>query len=83
MLIRGDKLTEKQRSIVLSVFGYRWTAENESRAKEWTKDYGTQPEHLIMQTDQDWLKGHAFHFIKDGSRLMFNRHFCEPHYTAD
>jgi phospholipase C len=46
----------------------------------WTRDqwhtYHTT-HGAIDGTDQQWLEAHAFHFLKDGSRLMERRH-AEP-----
>lgn len=33
--------------------------------------------------DAEWLASHAFHFVKDGSRLMLNRMFAEPVFMAE
>lgn len=74
MLIKGQNLTSRQKSIVLNAFIYRNTIENHSRPD------GIRQEPV---TDEQWIQEHAFHFIKDGSRLMANIHFCEPHYMAD
>lgn len=30
------------------------------------------------KSDSEWLAKHAFHFLKDGSRLAFNRHYAVP-----
>jgi hypothetical protein len=30
------------------------------------------------KTDAAWLSKHAFHFVKDGSRLSRNRRYAEP-----
>lgn len=51
----------------------------------------TQPEwhayHVahggVSVTDAQWVDAHAFHFTKDGRRLMANRHFAEMSYAAD
>lgn len=37
--------------------------------------------HTALITDDQWLLEHAFHFVKDGSRLMANNH-AEPAYMA-
>jgi hypothetical protein len=41
--------------------------------------------HLDMttKTDDEWLNTHAFHFVKDGSRLMRNRRYAEPAFMAE
>jgi hypothetical protein len=33
--------------------------------------------HKPLQTDEEWLKDSSFHFVKDGSRLISNRKYCE------
>ena len=81
MLIKGKNLTDKQRKEVLNTFGYRWTVENKSRSSFWHGIHGKPT--MELQSDEDWLAEHAFHFVKDGSRLCFNRHHAEPHYLAD
>ena len=68
MLIRGVDLTERQRQQVLAAFIYRHT--------------GIGPDKHYPD-ERAWLVDHAFHFVKDGSRLAANRRFAEPHYMAD
>jgi hypothetical protein len=38
--------------------------------------------HVRVQTDEAWLADHAFHFTKDGRRLMIRRH-AEPVWKAN
>ncbi len=38
--------------------------------------------HVPAVTDAEWLTAHAFHFVKDGSRLMERRH-AEPAFMAN
>jgi len=35
------------------------------------------------RTDDEWVNAHAFHFVKDGSRLALNRRWAEPEYLAE
>jgi hypothetical protein len=80
MLIKGYRLNDRQRRDVLNVFGYRWTVENMPRAKLWTgKPWPT----VTPVTDEQWLRDHAFHFVKSGTRLKAGRHYAEPAYMAD
>ena len=83
MLIKGKNLNKRQREEVLNAFGYRWTLENETRARKWHKGFNnaTLPT-MPLQTDEQWLNEHAFHFVRDGSRMMLNRHTAEPHWMA-
>ncbi len=96
MLIRGDHLSFDQRQQVLAAFVHRWTIENarqsyggqcpgcvqqhqcggsmEVNGKPW-HEY-----HVPLTTDSEWLKRYAFHFTKDGKRLMANHHHAEPVY---
>lgn len=39
--------------------------------------------HGKLTTDREWLAAHAFHFVKDGSRLHGRRHHAEPVYLAE
>ena len=81
MLIKGENLNREQRKAVFNAFIYRWTVEMIPRDKE---IYGsTSRPTLPRQTDNEWLQEHAFHFVKDGSRLMANRHHAEPAFLAD
>lgn len=82
MLIRGNELNEAQRRLVLAAFGYRWTTDNKERATRWLGRAGGVP-RIPLVTDDQWLKDHAFHFVKDGSRMMATRHHAEPAYMAD
>lgn len=65
-LIRGDRLLPEARAEVLAAFGYRWTVENESRAREWSGPYPpeTRP---AMRSDAEWLREHSFYVNRDGS----------------
>jgi hypothetical protein len=82
MLIRGDRLTPRQRRLALAAFTYRWTHENPHRQRVWSAVKAGQPT-IPLQTDDQWLREHAFHFVKDGSRLSDQHRFCVPHYLAD
>jgi hypothetical protein len=78
MLIRGKDLTTRQKAQVKAAFLYRWTVENDRREAVWSKlGKPTMP----LQTDEEWINDHAFHFIKDGSRLS-RRSYAEPAYLA-
>jgi hypothetical protein len=83
MLVRGDQLSESARRQVLAVFGYRWTIENESRARAWRRDVSLDPPRIPLIPDEQWLREHAFHVVKDGSRLMRNRPHAEPACLAE
>lgn len=39
--------------------------------------------HAPLTSDDEWIRKHAFYFIRDGSRLSARQHFCEPHYLAE
>jgi hypothetical protein len=80
MLIRGDRLNDRQRALVLSAFVHRWTIEN--RRGDFYRRFPKLKPTCAPVSDRDWIDSHAFHFVKDGSRLMFNRHHAEPHYLA-
>lgn len=81
MLIKGLNLNSEQRRQVLSAFIYRWTTDNPHRDFAWQNVQG-QPQ-IDPISDEQWLADHAFHFVKDGSRLMVNRHYVEPAFMAD
>jgi hypothetical protein len=84
MLVRGDELSESARREVLAAYGCRWTRENHGRAIEWRRRSGVVcPHGKPRQTDAEWLREHAFHVVKDGSRLMANRRHAEPSCLAD
>jgi hypothetical protein len=79
-LIKGSNLTDKQRAIVLSAYIYRWTTGNSRRAEVYAKIGSPK---IPLQSDETWLAEHAFHFVKDGSRLNANHHYAEPAFLAD
>lgn len=83
MLIKGSKLNTAQRQIVLAAFPYRWTVENLQRAKAFLAAGKLKGPTIEPETDQAWLDSHAFHFVKDGSRMVASRNFAEPAYLAD
>lgn len=68
MLIRGNRLTARQREQVLAAYVHRDHAIGDG------KEY---------RDDADWVNRHAFYFLKDGSRLALNRHHCEPDFMGD
>ncbi len=49
--------------------------------KVWTREEW-HAYHVPLTTDNEWLKRHAFHFTKDGSRLSEKHHHAEPAYLA-
>lgn len=81
-LIKGSDLNAAQRAEVLRAFVYRWTVENGHRANVWGRS-GLTPPAMPLQSDDEWLAEHAFHFLNDGSRLAGNIRFAEPSYLAD
>lgn len=96
-LIKGENLTATQRSQVLNAFIYRWTTENPQRTQVYKCDKcdirqpyvnvqsanGHDHPTMPLQSDDDWLKGHAFYFVADGSRLSARYSHAEPAYMAD
>jgi hypothetical protein len=38
--------------------------------------------HAPLTTDAEWIAAHAFHFTRDGTRLMQNQRHAEPAYLA-
>ena len=99
MLIRGDRLTDRQRAEVLRVFVHRWTVENtrqtyggkcpacvqNRRIVERDQALGVSwhARHAPLTTDQEWLAAHAFHFLKDGSRLSGRTRYAVPAFLVD
>lgn len=75
MLVNGNSLNFWQKQIVLAQYGYRWTSGNVNRTRFWAGIAGAPTIPLV--SDSEWLAKHAFHFIKDGSRLARNRHYAE------
>lgn len=80
-LIPGKDLTPRQRQIVLSAFGYRWTTDNLNRARNWHGVDGKPTVPLI--TDEQWLRKYSFYFTADGVSLAPRCHFAEPYYGSD
>jgi hypothetical protein len=76
-LVKGSELTPDQRSQVLNAFVYRHTIQHPS-PQSYAKGRAPTP----TQTDDDWLREHAFHFTKNG-RLAMNRHYAEPAFMVD
>ena len=75
-LIKGKDLNDNQKKLVLAAYIYRNTKENTHPAKKRTG--ATAPE----ETDEQFLKTHAFYFVNDGSRLSGKKGYCEPVYEA-
>lgn len=94
MLILGSKLNPSQRQLVLDAFIYRWTIENAHRKRVYRcphcdldnfrfDNLECRQRHptVALVSDEKWLKAHAFHFTKDGSRLRRDRHHAEPNFS--
>ena len=82
-LVRGDKLNASQKREVLSAFGYRWTTQNEGRARNWYAAGKSEPPRAPLVSDEQWLREHAFHFNAKTGRLSLNRKRAEPVYLID
>jgi hypothetical protein len=97
MLIKGEKLNEEQRKIVLAAFVRRWTFER-AEALGYCPACKQQEEgggalqigemhwhdyHMKLVSDDEWIRAHAFHFVRNGSRLAENCKHAEPAYMAD
>jgi hypothetical protein len=85
-LVRGDALTPEMRRQVENAFVYRWTKENKSRTSVYHCDKcdvannpfvgsnaeGHQHPTIPLQSDDEWLREHAFYFTNAG-KLYPNR----------
>lgn len=95
MLIKGTELNRSQREQVLNAFPYRWTSDNTRRLTVYNPcpncdikapivNLQTSEGHnhptIPLITDDEWLNQYAFHFVKDGSRLMYNKLYAEKLY---
>ena len=80
--VNGAKLNADAREQVLSTFGYRWTVENETRARRWCATGGIEPPTMPLVTDSEWLASYAFHVTKTG-RLDTRRRYTLPACMAD
>lgn len=78
-LIRGDQLSAAARREVLRVFIYRWTVDNKQRKQAYQNVIN--PPTVPLETDEQWLRSHAFWCNVDGS-LTRNRPHAEPSYLA-
>jgi len=90
MLIKGKDLNEKQLREVQSAFIYRWTIENAGVERLYVmcgagavRHSGATMPTMDKVTDKEWIESHAFHFLKDGSRLSQKKQNAEPVYMAD
>ncbi len=91
-LVRGNRLTPRQRAEVLAAFIYRCTKDNAQRVQAWGRcskcdvrnpyvnpqsAEGHSHPTIPLVTDADWLRQHAFYFTADGDLSQRHRH-CEP-----
>lgn len=60
----GTNLQPSTKQDVLSTFGYRWTVENEARAKDW---HHVKRGPFINETDVEWLARYSFAVKTDGT----------------
>jgi len=96
-LVRGDRLTPRQRREVLAGFIYRWTTENPQRVRAWggcskcdvrhpyvnskSSDGHSHPT-IPLVSDDAWLRQHAFYVTAPGGLSQRHRH-CEPALTIE
>jgi hypothetical protein len=94
-LVRGDQLAPDEIKQVKDAFIYRWTSDNERRGDVYhcdkcdvqkdpyvntTSAEGHQHPTIPLQTDEQWLREHAFYFTNAG-KLLPRRH-AVPAYLA-
>jgi hypothetical protein len=94
-LVRGDQLTPDMVKQVKDAFIYRWTTDNKRRGSVYHCDKcdvrnnpyvntqsaeGHQHPTIPLQTDDQWLREHAFYFTNRG-KLLPNKH-AQPSYLA-
>jgi len=79
-LVKGTELSETLKQEVLNSYIYRWTKENEGKARQ---AMGINSPKIPPISDAEWLEQHAFYVTNDGSRLDARRRHCEPAYLAE
>lgn len=79
--IAGDKLTPTQGLAVLNAYGYRWTIENQARARQWLGGARGVPT-ISLVTDAEWLADHAFYVTRQGEISRRHR-YCMPDYIVE
>ncbi len=80
MIIRGDRLNAELRAEVLNAYGYRWTHENEARARNW--HFISARPTMALISDEQWLREHAFRVTVKGHLDKRIRH-AMPAFFAD
>ncbi len=78
-LVNGSKLTDTTKRLVLDAYGYRWTVENKTRARQWLRG---QVPTIPPVPDSEWLANHAF-YVKQNGELDGRYGHCEPACMAD
>jgi hypothetical protein len=81
-LIKGENLTTDQLIQVKAAFIHRWTTENLAQTKRLLDNYGFEYPRIEPNTDEKFIKKHAFWF-KDNGDLASKPRFAEPVYMAD
>jgi hypothetical protein len=96
-LVRGDRLTTKQRREALAAFIYRWTKDNAQRVRAWggcskcdvrspyvnpRSAEGHSHPTIPLVSDDEWLRQHAFYVTANGDLSQRHRH-CEPALTIE
>jgi len=72
----GNKLSLKLQRQVLNAFGYRWTFENMTRAKQWYRGLGLPA--IPPTTDAQWLACTEF-WVTDKGELSRKHRYCHTH----
>lgn len=78
----GTNLSPDMKRAVLNAYGYRWTVENEQRARQWFARGGHKPPTAPLVTDSQWLAQHAFSVTTKGT-LSRRDKWAAPHYLAN
>lgn len=64
--VKGRDLDAMERATVLAGHPYRWTVENEPKARPLFDPHGGPPTEEPQDSDEEWLANHAFWFNSDG-----------------
>jgi hypothetical protein len=79
-IIRGDLLPKQWQDAVLSAYGYRWTTENQRRARAWYGKLGVPTMEPV--SDAEWLESHSFYVTSEGTLSRRNRYALPTYKSA-
>jgi hypothetical protein len=73
----GAKISGQLKREILNGYPYRWTIENETRARQFYRAGGHNPPSIPLVSDETWLSQHSFAVTSKG-KLDRRKNHADP-----